>query len=389
MPPASTSRRVKLAAFFSVFLVLFGLAEFGLYLLPQLGTNILRKGLLYFSPTLSEAEYTNYLAIRDPVLGWPTPKMRGGREHDLTGARVSPAFPDPGGECVSLYGDSFTYGEEVNHEDAWGNRLAQRLGCRVANFGGNAYGTDQALLRFQQNADIPGKVALLGIYAENPMRNVNQNRYYLTGSTILAMKPRFVLEAETLRLVPMPDLNYTQMLAAIQDPAGTFRHEAFLPGSALGPTIWSFPRTVALAHFLNSYQFRNYIRGLPAWIDFWHPDHPSGALAVTAAIAMEFHRLAQSRGMASLVVMFPSGGGHELFRRQGSSPFQPLTNILRARGIQVVDFSEEFARHLGDKPLCPYLTQPGVCVGHYNAVGSRLVAELLAPRVSAALAGRN
>lgn len=389
MPPAPASRRVKLVAFFSVFLVLFGLAELGLYLLPQLGGGILRKGLLYFPPSLSEAEYANYRAIRDPLLGWPTPRMRGGREHDLTGARVSPAFPDPGDACVSLYGDSFTYGEEVSHEDAWGNRLAQRLGCRVANFGGNAYGTDQALLRFQQNANIPGKVALLGIFAENPVRNVNQNRYYLTGSTILALKPRFVLEADTLRLVPMPDLSYTQMLAAIQDPAGTLRHEAFLPGSELGPTIWSFPRTAALVRFLNSYHFRNYVRGLPDWIDFYRPNHSSGALALTAAIAAEFDRLAQSRGMATLVVLFPSGSGHELFRRQGRSPLQPLTDILRARGIPVIDFSEAFARHVGDKPICPYLTQPGPCIGHFNPDGNRLVAELLAPRISAALAGRH
>ena len=46
-------------------------------------------------------------------------------------------------------------------------------------------------------------------------------------------------------------------------------------------------------------------------------------------------RLSRARGMANLVVMFPSGGGHELFRKRGISPFQPLNALLRARGIPV------------------------------------------------------
>jgi hypothetical protein len=88
------------------------------------------------------------------------------------------------------------------------------------------------------------------------------------------------------------------------------------------------------------------------------------------------------------VVLFPSGSGHAQFRRRGVSPFQPLGTRLRARDIAVIDLSEAFAARFGDASLCPYLTRPEPCVGHYNPAGNRIVAELLAPRVSALLAGR-
>ena len=78
-----------------------------------------------------------------------------------TGARFSPAYPEPGNECVTLYGDSFTYGVGVREEYAWGNTLAERLRCRVGNFGVGGYGTDQALLRFMHNPNDPSSVAVL------------------------------------------------------------------------------------------------------------------------------------------------------------------------------------------------------------------------------------
>ena len=79
--------------------------------------------------------------------GWPTIDALKTEHYDALCSRPSPAFPKPGNECITLYGDSFTYGEEVDHEDAWSNRLAERIGCHVGNYGVGGYGSDQALLR--------------------------------------------------------------------------------------------------------------------------------------------------------------------------------------------------------------------------------------------------
>src|SRR5262245_64847986 len=101
--------------------------------------------LAYVPPhDVTPAEYERYRRIRDDVLGWPMayddPRAE---QFDSSGARPSPAYPTPGDECISLYGDSLVYASEVSDAEAWGNLLSQRTRCRVANFAVGGYGTDQ------------------------------------------------------------------------------------------------------------------------------------------------------------------------------------------------------------------------------------------------------
>ena len=67
---------------------------------------------VFYDPARLEG-YEAYLRERDPSLGLPTPTKM-----DPSGSRPIPAFPKAGRACVSLYGDSFTYGAEVDHEYA-------------------------------------------------------------------------------------------------------------------------------------------------------------------------------------------------------------------------------------------------------------------------------
>jgi hypothetical protein len=97
-------------------------------------------------------------------------------EHcDKIGSRYVPEFPDPDKyqACVSLYGDSFTWGDEVDDVHAWGNVLSKLLHCRVSNFGVGGYGTDQAYMRFHYNKNDKPKLVILGFYTENIQRNVS------------------------------------------------------------------------------------------------------------------------------------------------------------------------------------------------------------------------
>ena len=156
----SSSPHVAYVAFGLCVLILWSGAEIGLGLLPSMlnpGTII---NLFYTPPKTTPEEYEHYLSVRDGVLGWPSP-LTTIENLDSSGARVSPAFPAPGSECVSLYGDSFTFGSEVNDEQAWGNVLARNLGCRVANFGVGGYGTDQAVMRFTENTKDSSSIAVL------------------------------------------------------------------------------------------------------------------------------------------------------------------------------------------------------------------------------------
>jgi hypothetical protein len=184
-----------------VFLIVFSFAEVAAYVA---GRTLIESGIFYGVDDLSGAE--DYYAKRDPVLGWPPPEHFGGEHYDESGSRRIPAFPEPGGACVSIYGDSFTYGSGVSDEAAWSNQLSMLLGCRVANYGVGGYGTDQATLRFEQNVDDEAAVVILGHLSMNILRNVNSYRKLIGVRDVFSLKPRFVLDGggglQLLRMHP-------------------------------------------------------------------------------------------------------------------------------------------------------------------------------------------
>ena len=367
------SIRVKVAAGVVFAVMLLVLLEVGLALLPLIGGDRLRRGLLYYPPEVTREKYEQYLADRDPIIGWPSPnKSVGG----LPVPRMSPAFPAATDWCVTTYGESMTYGDEVSDDDAWGNVLAKRLGCAVGNFGIGGYGTDQALLRFTANTADHAPTTIVGIYVDNLLRNVNQYRYFLTGGETLALKPRFILENGKLTLVPIPNLSYEAFAEGLAEPSTIFPQDVLAPGSGHGPVIWSFPYTFSLIDLLTGDQVTNYVRGVPRWIDFYDRDHESGALPVTVAIIDEFRRRAAS-GKTVIVVLYPGAPSYELSRESGQSTFHTLTAELEAHGVPVRDLTADFSTYLGERSFCEVLVSPGTCSGHYNPEGNRVVAAAM------------
>jgi hypothetical protein len=366
------SARVRILGAVLIVAAPLAFAEAGLALLPWIVGRGLRS-IVYVPPRVTREEYERYLAIRDPVTGWP---RRGEGDMALPTPRPSPAFPEPREWCVTLYGESMTRGDDVSDAEAWGNVLAERLGCAVGNFGIGGYGTDQALLRFIANTADRAPATIVGIYTDNLLRNVNQYRYFLTGGETLALKPRFVLDDGTLELIPLSSLSYEQFSEGIRDPRTIFPHEAFVPGSRHGPVIWSFPYTPDLLRLILTDQVINYVRGLPSWINFYRLDHDTRALQTTVAIVEEFRRHA-GRGRTVTVALHPSPASYDLARRTGASAFDPLATELRRVGIPVRDLTTDFAAYLGERTFCELLVRPAACWGHYNPEGNRVVASAM------------
>jgi hypothetical protein len=335
------------------------------------------SGGYYTTLRIERAAYDKYISERDPVLGWPSPDDLGSDNYDLSGARPTPAFPEPGAECISLYGDSFTYGSEVGHEDAWSNLLSQDLGCRIGNFGVGAYGTDQALIRFLRNSADSAPLSILGILPHNIMRNVNQQRYFLRGSTIFGLKPRFVLMDGELSSVPLPNFSYEELQAAMQDPAGHFPHETFLPDSTEGPTTLGFPYTNVLIRQLLSPRIQNWLRGRPSWLSFLDENHASKALQITAEITRAFAHTATQRGKQSLVILFPTPNSMTYYRKTGFPATQNLLNLMRDAGIRYLDLSAPIDEYLEGRSICGLLTNPESCDGHFNREGNRVLALIV------------
>lgn len=123
---------------------------------------------------------------------------------------------------VALFGDSFTFGDEVPLDETWGAYLERGLAARgvqaeVLNFGVNAYGIDQAYLRWRRDGRryVP-QVVVFGFQPENALRDLNVFRaLYFAGSEVPLSKPRLVVRDGELAPVNVPTLPPDELAAVL------------------------------------------------------------------------------------------------------------------------------------------------------------------------------
>lgn len=108
---------------------------------------------------------------------------------------------------ISIYGDSFIVGDEVNDHETIGYFLSNKTKTDVRNFGVGGYGVDQALLRFKLNlpTDSP-QIAILSLYSGGVDRLLSSHRSFLHPLTEvpIGFKPRFYKEKNQFVLLPTP-----------------------------------------------------------------------------------------------------------------------------------------------------------------------------------------
>lgn len=347
-------------------LVVFVLAaEAGSFLIVK---YLQHRGILY-KPHEDLSDYENYLDRRHPVLGWV--ELTDDDSVLPNGARYSPAVPD--GEthppCVSLYGDSFVWADEVDDAHAWGNLLADRLGCRVANFGVRAYGTDQSYLRYLHSTPTDnGHVVVLGHLTENVLRNVTQDFDLLYGLTKYGLKPRFILDAAgQLELVPLPELSSEEFALLNRSPENVLTHEY------LEPLYARFPYVVSLVQTFGSYRIQAKLRGEPSYAAFYRSHHPSNALAITAGILSAFVDEAKARTDKPLVLVIPHLKDLRYFEANGTWVQNPLLAELERREIPFLDAGPDILATLqGRDSQSIYASR-----SHLNEEGNRLLADIV------------
>jgi hypothetical protein len=96
-------------------------------------------------------------------------------------------------DFIATFGDSFTWGTDLQRTETWQTKLSERLRRNVFNFGGTAYGTDQALLRYlRDHKKVNVKISILALIPENINRIANVYRkFYFRRTGIPATKPYF------------------------------------------------------------------------------------------------------------------------------------------------------------------------------------------------------
>lgn len=332
-------------------------------------TRVLVQRAAIFSPTIPSSP-ERYLAQRDPVLGWPSPASFGSKRLDTSGARVLPAFPQTGHACVSAYGDSFVFADEVDDVSAWPNQLALKLRCRVANYGVNGYGTDQAYLRFTLMED-EAPVAILGYFADDIIRNVNQLRNLVSPTSDIGLKPRYIIGAAgELQLVPIGSPSPDQLKEIMASPGRFLQHEYFVPDGPSGLVSGSFPYISTIIRSLWSYKVSAVLRRESPYEAFYREDHPSQALEISRRLLRMFAQEARRRGKKPLIVFFPSED--DLVRSQQGAPwlYQPLLDDLQRAEQPYLNLGSNLLARLNGR-------DPHTIFGivHVKEEGNRVIAE--------------
>ena len=377
-PGPGARRRLLLFGYVAMALLTLTVAEVSAYIVGRTYLLVRVPFLLYASPTIERETWQRYMEVRDPHLGWPSRVALLGEHYDRSGSRPVPAFPAPGNECISLYGDSYTYGAEVSNEEAWGNVLARQAGCRVGNFGVGGYGTDQAVMRFEANKADSAAISILGLFPVDMLRNVNQYRHLRTGESPLGFKPRFIVDGDSLRLVPIPQLTFSQVQQLDHDMTTLLPGELFRPGTAWGPVPFEFPHLLALGRLLLHPQVKHWVAGRPSWMDYLQPAHPSGALEVTARLCRRFVARCASREKEGFVLLLPTPSSYDYYVANGQLIIQPLVDDLEAWGVPYLALTPRFAQELNGGSFGDVITNwPKPGMGHLNAKGNAMVGQFV------------
>jgi hypothetical protein len=381
------SRKRRLAIALASAVVALAMLELAARLATKEGLNgmptIGPYALLPFRPTRQAAEgwakrgeRAAYVAP-DRELGW-TLRPSATREEDgvrLTsnaqGFRARPersfdARPAAGRRRVLLAGDSQVHGNEVELQQNFASQMeSARSDLEVVNLAVPGYGTDQAFLRWRRvSEELAADAAVLGIWPENMLRNLNVLRFYLQpAGGLLFCKPRFVLESGELRLVNSPVVDSAEQVRALATGSGSELLELerwFDPSLTRDRAIYQSRLVRALLSL--SFQQRR-----AAERERCYSGADPAAIQLTAAIAARFQAEVRAKQQIALVLVIPMREHVPTHVEQGSTA---LVRALREAEVDVLDLFPAFA-------AAPELDELFLPSGHLSPAGHTLVARFL------------
>ncbi len=353
----------------------------------------------YFAASVPESHITSYLADRDERLGWPSKRwLQDNAEPD--GSRPSPAARSLQGtpSCASVYGDSFAYAAEVDHRDAWPNRVAERLKCPVKNFGMSGYGVDQAVLRAIDNPADDAAVTILAIFPDDIQRNRNQWRHLVCPGCDhheLGLKPRFVVAPDgSVSVRPLVAGSAGEIPRLFDEPAAVLDAEDLLPDAPARQATRrvGFPYSLSLvrvlADIVGALDPQRISRARPkqAWsLPYWFDgaDGPSAAtLALNTAVIRHFAESPTCRARKCVVLMLPDVDALFSWRDHGRDTMDLIAAPLRPF-VTVWNPTEYMVRAMSDRSICFHVGRRRDCRGHYNVDGYALLARYVTERLRA------
>lgn len=338
------------------------------------------RNLFYDKTDLSRERIDAWLQnTYHPVLGWNIPKA----QRNNLDTRRDQDYPAKEAYKIKAFGDSFTYGAEVDADQTYAAHIEQITGWDCLNYGVGAYGPDQALLKYRLT-EVRSEYTILGILCENIGRLVSHN-LALYMREWGPPKPRFVAENGTFALLENPIAEPEAAYRLLDDDfqASLKRHDYwpyFYEHKLQAPPRLQWPATLTVVKHLPFFYNRAVIevqrRLKPTYevekltYKYYHlyDDTTSEALSILKFVVDEFVAEAQARGEQPIVLVFSDQFSLDLRRNHGQNPYEPLISHLAQRGYIYIDLGAVFREE-------PYVEYFNFYNSHYSPLGNKRVAE--------------
>lgn len=271
---------------------------------------------------------------------------------------------------ISLFGDSFIHGHDVDLPGSLAPQLETALAARgvraeALNFGVGGFGMDQAYLRYSRDGGrFDTDLVVMGLQFENIGRHLMVFRLIAFPQTAIPFsKPRYYFEGPSLLIANRPTVAPEQIPATLASfhRSPLRRFEAFYTGR-YQPRWYLRSKLIAVV--------AERIRAADA-----APDMDEG-VRLTRAILEMFRNDVRVTGRPFLLVYLPLKENIQARLDGRDDPAEPLLASFR-QSFTVVDPTPRLtaeAREGGVDRVAP---------GHYTAAGNLAVAEALAESIAA------
>jgi hypothetical protein len=320
--------------------------------------------------------------VHDPDLGWTNrpnacsrDKMYCANSFGLRADRDYTASIPAGTLRLSLFGDSFMHGNDVQAADTIAPQLEEILASRgvkaeALNFAVGAYGFDQAWLRHQRDGvQFDTDVVVQGVQIENASRDLTVFRMIAFPSTAIPFsKPRFFLRDNQLDVVNRPTIEPERIPAALANfHRSPLRKYDVWYTEKYRHHWYSGSRLIATAVELLRARKTGTTEAQP-----WDVTSPDGeATKVTLAILDRERADVEKRGKRLMFVYLPLRESVEAAMSGKPDPWAARAARITAR-FKVVDTMPRFVAYAREHGIDSLFRT------HYSREGNRLIAEAIA-----------
>ena len=374
--------------FLLIFVLLFFIELFCFILIKfKIGSNYLQY--FYGVKEYSKNEIELYLNKKDNLLGWPIQDINNKlfKNYNANGSRFSPANDNIDNYfSLSVYGDSFTFGSEVKHNEAWPNILAKNINYKVYNYGVPGYGVDQAVLKFINNKSDTSKLVILGIYPDDIERNLTQNYSIISDNELdlFSFKPKFKIDdKKKLKLIEIPIKEFEDFKHLKKDYKKYLKDDDLIHKYNKKLIDVKFPYSKVLYNSVVDFlkKKKNYISKtgmLPDNLPFWLRN--TGSLDLNSKIVDLFFKNCNDRNITCKIFIIPDYSSLTYYINKKIN----INKKIYEKYIwkkNVWDPTEWLFLKMKNRNVCYYLGINRNCNGHYNIEGNAILSKFLIEKI--------